>query len=83
MIDSVSIKITGTEKTAAADDLFSMGNDKKLDKDRADECHTAVAKEKVCLFVREPVPMSNPLSRHSCVRELKRQTNLIAIIEIS
>ena len=44
MIDSLSEKITGTEKTAAAEDLFAEGNSEKLNKDRAEEFHTTVAK---------------------------------------
>jgi hypothetical protein len=44
MVDDFSEKITGVADTPAADDLFAVGNGKKLDKKRADEFHTVVAK---------------------------------------
>ena len=44
MIDSLSVKIEGIEKTPAADDLLSNVTGSKLPKDRAEEFHTTVAK---------------------------------------
>ena len=44
MVDNFPAKITGTEKTPAAEDLFSEGDGEKLDKERAEQYHTAVAK---------------------------------------
>ena len=43
-IESSSEEITGSEKTPVAEDLFALGNDTKLDKERADEFHHIVAK---------------------------------------
>ena len=43
-IESSSEEIAGSEKTPAAEDLFALGDDAKLDKDRADEFHHIVAK---------------------------------------
>jgi hypothetical protein len=44
MVDSFPTKITGTKPRFGPDDLFSEGNGAKLDKARAEEFHTTVAK---------------------------------------
>ena len=44
VIESSSEEIAGSEKTPAAEDLFALGDDAKLDKDRADEFHHVAAK---------------------------------------
>jgi len=44
MIESFPHKITGTASRSAPDDLFSVGGGEKLDKQRAEEFHTTVAK---------------------------------------
>ena len=44
MVDNFSDNITGKQKTAAPADLFAIGKDIKLDRTRAEEFHTVVAK---------------------------------------
>ena len=44
MIESSSEEITGSEKTPAAEDLFALGENAKLDRERANEFHHVVAK---------------------------------------
>ena len=43
-IEGSSKDFTGSEKTPASEDLFALGDDTKLDKDRADEFHHIVVK---------------------------------------
>jgi hypothetical protein len=69
MVDGFPVKITGTLPRGAPDDLFSEGKGAKLDKDRAEEFHTTVAKG-LFLCKRARPDIQPPISvLCTCVKE--------------